>query len=86
MGPEFVGKTKDNMTKDSQDLSPKAVEEPFDEAQTVLETRSIDATNGYEKDANENPTDQMAEKQKLSSQDTVYMLRVWYCLVDGWSH
>ena len=38
MGPEFVGKTKDNMSKDSLDLSSKAVEEPFDEAQTVLGT------------------------------------------------
>ena len=76
MGPEFVGKTKDNMTKDSQGLSSRAVEEPVDEAQTVLETLSIDATNGYQKDAIENPTaiipfleqkratDQMAEKQK----------------------
>ena len=34
----------------------KAVEELVDEAQTVLRTLSIDATNGYEKDAIENPT------------------------------
>ena len=64
------------------DLSSKAVEESVDEAQTVLATLSIDAVNGYEKDAIENPTatissleqkrtiDQMAEKQKLSSQAT----------------
>ena len=75
MGSEFVGKTKENMTKDIPDLSSKAVEEPFDEAQTVLGTLSIDAKNGYEKDAFENPTatipfleqkrarDQMAEKR-----------------------
>ena len=75
MGPEFVGKTKDNMTKDSPDLSSKADEEPVIEAQTVLGTPIIDATNGYEKDAIENPTaaipfleqkrttDQMAENR-----------------------
>ena len=56
MGPEFVGKTKYNMTRDSPDLSSKAVEEPFDETQTVLGTLSIDATNGYEKDPIDNPT------------------------------
>ena len=82
MGPEFVGKTKDNRAKDSPDLSSKAVEEPVIEAQTVLGTPIIDSTNGYEKDAIENPTaaipfleqkrttDQMAKKQKLSSQAT----------------
>ena len=57
----------------------KAVEELVDEAQTVLRTLSIDATNGYEKDAIVNPTatipfleekrttDQMAEKKKMST-------------------
>ena len=50
--------------------------------QTVLGTLSVDATNGYKKDALENPTatipfleekrtrEQMAEKHKLGSQGT----------------
>ena len=63
MGPEFVGKTKDSKTKDSPDLSSKAVEkaghgtQTVDETQTVHETLNVDVTkNGYEKDAIENPT------------------------------
>ena len=35
MGPEFVGKTKDSNTKDTPNLSSKAVEEPVDGTQTV---------------------------------------------------
>ena len=52
-----------NMTKDSPDLSSKAVEEAVDETQTVVETQtvhgtlSVDATkNGYEKETTKNPT------------------------------
>ena len=85
MGPEFVGKTKDSNTKDTPNLSSKAVEEPVDGTQTVLRTISVEATNnGYEKEAIENPTatipfsepetkrsrDKMAEKQKTSFQTT----------------
>ena len=49
MGPEFVGKTKDNMTKYSPDLSTKAVEEPAKILLLEPEIKRI--------------TDQMAEKK-----------------------
>ena len=56
MGPEFVGKTKDNMTKDSPDLSTKAVEEPAKILLLEPEIKRI--------------TDQMAEKKKTRSTST----------------
>ena len=40
MGPEFVWQTKDNKTKGIPDLSSKAVEKAFDEAQTMDETKA----------------------------------------------
>ena len=61
MGPEFVGKTKDNMTKDSPDLSTKAIEEPAKILLLEPEIKRI--------------TDQMAEKKKTSSTRTRVLTR-----------
>ena len=38
MGPEFIGKTKDN------NLSSKAVEKPVDQTRTVDEIQTVDET------------------------------------------
>ena len=74
MSPEFVGKTKDNKTKVSPDLNSKAVEEPVDEAQTVLDILNIDARNGYEKDAIENPTATITFLEQKRTTDLLCML------------
>ena len=60
MGPEFIGKAKDNKTKNSPDLSSKAVEKPIDEVQTVDETQtslgtlSVDSLSGAIEDKRSN--------------------------------
>ena len=77
MGPEFIGHTEDAKSKESQDLSSKAVEEPANEAQTVDETQTVnefltvdetqsvdDTCNQSQKDATENPTQTISSPTK----------------------
>ena len=50
MGTEWIGKTKDNKTKISPDLSSKAV----DETQTGLGTLSVDSLSAAKEDTRSN--------------------------------